>query len=219
MADYKIKKAELKDVLFIINAIVEAEKSNLGEAITSKLFNISESDYKLFLDKILCEDIPNYDLSLSSFIIAFEDEKPVATICYWCEQLNGLSSDFLRMNAYKFFMKPHSFDFFIKETYMIAKEFSLSREPLTLQFDSLFVEDSYRGKGLTKMLMNWAIEDTLKNNSLIYKAQHQFIKQNIFSLNGQIKLGFEIIDEIQSTHPNTLKYYPGNIKVKMEKKL
>ena len=67
-----IRPATLDDVEFIATTIIEAEKSSTDKIGPANYFGISESDYRNYLIQMLEEEIDGCELSISSFLIAWE---------------------------------------------------------------------------------------------------------------------------------------------------
>ena len=212
-----IERAEIKDIQFIIETVIQAEKSGTDKIITCRLFNISETEYRRVLYEILASDILGYELALSNFKIVFDASRPVAAYAMWCEQSSGMSSDFLRMNAYTMFLKKESIEYFRKGPLKLVKEIEFTRQPMTIQFESLYIIKEYRGQSIARMLTDAHLEDVKQAYPHISKIQTQQIKQNELALRTHFKLGYTIADEKSSQSPEILKYYPGETKVLLEK--
>lgn len=218
MPDITIRNATDHDIGFIIETIIMAEKGNGPNVSYCALFNISDSELRLILRKIFLEKIDNFEFSLSSFKIAEHKGNPVAAYGAWIEGKSGMSSGLLKMSAFKEFLNRESLIHYSQIAH-ISDEIGFKRSTGTLQFESLYILEQFRGMRIGQILAQALIDDLLKSNPGIQTAQLQLIKQNEISLKGQLKFGFEVVSEKSTDNPDIFKFYPGNTRVLMEKKL
>lgn len=213
-----IRKASEKDIDFIIDTIVMAEKGNGPNISYCSLFNINELEFRLFLKKILNEEIDNFEFSLSAFRIAESEGKAVGAYGAWIENVSGLPSGLLKISAFKSFLKPESLSYY-SSIVSIPNEIGFKRTPGTMQFESLYIIEQFRGKGVGQLVAQSLTDELLHANPAVKTAQLQLIRQNAVSLAGQLRFGFEVVDEKTTENPDIYKFYPGNTRVLMEKQL
>ena len=96
--EIKIRKATIKDSDFIIESIIEAEKNNTNILSYSTIFNLKISQVKEVLKKTLQLNIDGCELSISSYLIGYIKNEPVASIGAWIEGYGGLPSSTIKGN-------------------------------------------------------------------------------------------------------------------------
>jgi len=214
----QIRNAVDSDIEFIIETIIQAEKGNENSVSYCKLFNISEHEFRIVLKKILEEKICNFEFSLYNFKIAEVNGINVGAYGAWLEAKDGISSGILKISALKSFLSKENIAHY-KKYAPVTDGISIRRQPGTIQFESIYILDEYRGKNIGKMLVQALLHDLAVKNPGAELAQVQLIKQNSVSLQAHQKYGFKIIEEKTSLNPQILNFYTGNTRVLMEKKL
>jgi GNAT superfamily N-acetyltransferase len=214
----QIRKAVDSDIEFVTETIVQAEKGN-GDSISyCKLFNISEEEFRTVLRKILAEKIGNFEFSLENFKIAEADGISIAAYGAWLEGREGISSGLLKISALRSFLGKENIAHY-KLFVPVADEISIRRQAGTIQFESIYIVEEYRGKNIGKKLVQALLQDLTAKHPGVERAQVQLIKQNTVSLHAHQKYGFKITDEKTSLNPEILNLYSGNTRVLMEIKL
>ena len=69
------RKAEEKDIPFLIETIVAAEKSGTDVFSYSKIFELPELEIRKILADILAEDVTGQELCYSDYLMAEYEEK------------------------------------------------------------------------------------------------------------------------------------------------
>ena len=142
--DFLIRDANLKDIDFLVEAIVNAEKGHRHVLPYCALFNISEVELRSILKKIFMEDIADFDFSAGNFVIAEHEGCPVAAYAGWVEGIGGIPSRLLKMSAFRTFLsKKHFVDY--QSVAHIDGEIAMKRDHLTLQLETTYVKKDYRG--------------------------------------------------------------------------
>jgi GNAT superfamily N-acetyltransferase len=214
----QVRKAADTDIEFIVDTIIRAEKGN-GDSISyCKLFNINEGEFGQVLRKILKEGICNFEFSLENFKIAESNRIPVAAYGAWLEGEDGVSSGMLKISAFKSFLKKENIIFY-KTAAPVADEITIKRQQGTIQFESIYIREEFRGKDIGRLLVQSLINDLKAKHPDVKLAHVQLIKQNAVSLQAHHKYGFQIIEEKTSLNPQILNFYAGNTRVLMEIKL
>ena len=101
----------------------------------------------------------------------------------------------------------------------VADEISIRRQPGTIQFESIYILEEFRGQNIGNLLVQSLIDDLKAKHPDVKLAQVQLIKQNAVSLQAHQKYGFQIIEEKTSFNPQILNFFAGNTRVLMEIKL
>src|SRR5690348_6175581 len=218
ISEYKIRDANIGDIDFLIKATIEAVKVNRNISQYSKVFNISEEDLEVVLRKIFLENVEGFELCVKSFLIAYINNEPIGAYGWWIEGLKGMPSHLLRISAFKSFL-PMEHIIYFKSIAPIINQVAIKRDLHTLQFESIYVREKYRGKGVVASLVNSILEKAKSTYPMIKKAQVQLFRENEASFHSHLKLGFHIIEEKISDDPLVKEYIGGKTRVKMEKKI
>lgn len=213
-----IRDANDSDIDFIIETIVRAEKGSGDKISYCRLFNISEDEFRKVLKKIIEEDINNFEFSLKSFKIAQFNGINVAAYGAWLESRDGISSGFLKINAFKAFLSKENMIRY-KSTVSIVDEINIKRLPGTIQFESIYILEEFRGKNIGNLLVQALLNELIAKHPDQDIAYVQLIKQNELSLLAHQKYGFKIIEEKTTENPEIFNYFSGNTRVLMEKKI
>ncbi len=216
--EIQIRNAVDSDIEFVIETIVQAEKGNENSISYCKLFNINESEFRAVLGKILKEKICNFEFSLLNFKIAESRGLKVAAYGAWVEGIDGISSGILKISALKTFLQKENILHY-KMSAPVVDEISIRRQPGTIQFESIYIVEEFRGKNIGKMLVEALLTDLAGKHPEVEAAHVQLMKQNSVSLQAHQKYGFEIIEEKTSLNPQILNFYSGDTRVLMEIKL
>ncbi len=217
MNGYHIKNATIKDIPFLADAVIAAEKGNSDKLSFSTLFNLPEEKIKELLIAMFEEEIDGCEFSLSSFLVAEYNGEPVGTLCAWIEGFEGsMLSSILKSNLILHTFEKESIEFFGKVSYII-KGILIEREPLTLQLEYMHIKDQHVGKGIDIALLTKNEENALAKYPALQKSQCQVYKNNIFAVKMSLKNGFKIIRSHKSDNDDIFDYLPFNEKLLMEK--
>jgi hypothetical protein len=217
MEEYKIRRAKESDIPFLAEGVIAGEKGVSDKCNYSTLFNLSEEKAKEYIMAMFAEEVDGCEFSLSSFFVTEFDGEPVAAFGGWIECFEGnMPSKILKSNLINYTFGNDSIEF-LKSKSDIVKDLSVEREPMTLQFEYLFVSDGHRGHHLPDGLIT-IIEDTaLAAYPELKKCQFQLFRNNerIIKLFG--KHGYKVVRSYKSTNPDILDYLPSDEKLVMEK--
>lgn len=216
--DILIRKAIKTDIDFIVESIVQAEKG-MGNTISyCTLFDITEKEFRDVAGKILDEGISNFEFSLDSFMIAESGGKPAGAYGAWLEGADGISSGLLKMSALRSFL-PKANILHYKSLAGSANEISFNRQAGTMQYESIYIPELFRGRNIGTMLVEALSNNLRMQYPRIDAAYVQLMKHNTVSLQAHVKYGFKIVDEKTGTNSGLLKIYSGNTRVLMKKQL
>ena len=98
MVEYSIRNATVDDIPFLIDTIIEAEKSGTNVLSYNTIFGLSETEVRIYIMKMLVEEVDDCELSISSFKVVFDNEIPIGAISAWIEGYNGIPSVILKGN-------------------------------------------------------------------------------------------------------------------------
>lgn len=213
--NFKIRTAVEKDIDFIIETIIEAEKSGTDKISYCNVFEISEIEFKMILRNILEEDIEGQELCLSGFLVADSNGNPAGAVCSWVEAKEGSSSAIIKASILHFFIKKENIEKASAKSELL-EELTIERESGSIQIESVYVHNNFRGMGVSGMLILENIKKHLCEDDKIEKVQIQVAGNNEAALRSYRKLGFEIKKEKVCNNKKILDILPSDSKVMME---
>ena len=214
--EIKIRKATIKDSDFIIESIIEAEKNNTNILSYSKIFNLKISQVKEVLKKTLHMNIDGCELSISSYLIGYIKNEPVASIGAWIEGYGGLPSSTIKGNLL-FKSMPLSSIKHAKNIFTVTSKLYTEYFTNTFCIGIVYIKKKYRGHGIFKKVL----DAHLKKNKIKEKKIDTYIhvfSNNIMAIKTYKKNGFIMIKELKSNNPEVKKYLPYNYKQVLIKK-
>lgn len=210
----QMKQATVEDIDFVIEAIIESEKSGTDVISSCNIFGISEDEFKEILKEALPQNVEGYDYYLSGFLIAESNGEYAGASGSWLEGVNGTPSGILKATILFPYLERTKIKQICKNT-QIIKGLTLPREAGTLQLEHGYVREKFRRKGVFVNMVTENIKRNLDKYSFT-KAQVILFKDNYKSYYGNLKIGCEVIEERKVDNPEILKFFPYNTKVLME---
>lgn len=213
--DYKIRPATVEDIPFLIEVIIEAEKSGTDKLGLSTLFHISEEKLRQCLAQMMEEEIDGCEFSISSYQMAEVAGMPVAAIAGWIEGRNedNLASGILKSNLLGFVLPKESLES-IQKMSGLLEGIQIVRETHTYQIEYVYVSPDYRGMGIVSSLLDAHSE---LGNGVAHKMQVQAFANNFAAIKAYEKYGFKVKREYKVCDDRILNYLPYNIKLLLEK--
>ncbi len=211
----EIKKATENDIPFLVETIVAAEKSGTSVFSYATLFEVNENKVKEVLTEILSEDIVGQELCVSDFLIAYVDGIPAGAVCGWIEGAEG-PSNILKSNVLMFGFGKEHFGKVLSKAHLM-EPLTISREEGSLQLESIYVSEKFRGMGIVKALIDAHLASQKGKNPEVSKAQIILAKDNDSALRAYEKAGFNMVLEKFQPNAEILKYLPTQHKILMEK--
>lgn len=216
--EYVIKKATLKDVDFLADVIIGAEKSfteNLGLA---KFFELSEEKVKELIIAMLEEEVDGCDFSISSFFIAWYGDKPVGALGGWVEgYYDGMSSNLLKSNLISHVFPRENVIKAHKKMEIIKEMLHIERPVGTYQLEYVYVDADHRGKRITQQLMDVHLAYAKELDPNVNRAQLSCFENNESIIKAHERNGYQRIKRYVCDNDEILKYLPFNVKVLLEK--
>lgn len=162
-----LRKAEPRDLDFIVDCIVESEKSGGAIFPYSETFGVSILQFSQIIKDIFDEEIADQPWCLDHwYLVEVAEGVAVAGLSAWIEGTGGMSSDLLKAQILNFFLKKE-WDA-AKDKLQVLSSVSIPRKPQFLQLEHLYTHQSHRGKGYMKAL----IQHTMS----IFKGNHAEIQ-------------------------------------------
>ena len=211
MSEYIYREATVEDIPFLVETVVEAERSGSDIIGLAKTFHIDELDLRKYLTQIF-EEIDGCEFSVSSFFIAEYEGLPVAALGGWIEgkNENDLPSFILKSNLLSYILPKENFSQLYKVSEII-KDIQIEREPRTHQLEYGYVKPEHRGKGLLVNLVEKLLERAKLQDKLVKKSYGRILENNIFSIKMLQNSGYKIVKRFESKHPEILNYMPHNV--------
>jgi len=213
-----IRQATAEDKDFLIEAIMEAEKSGSDTISYCAIFSITEDQLRETLSNMLDEEMEDQELYIPNFLVAEVDGKPAATISGWVEKKNGMASSIIKSN-----MLMYSLD---RDILLAAaprlglmNEVSITRDENALQLECVYTKPEFRGRGLAACLLEAHIKRMKDEGEPVDTAQIILLKNNTGAIKAYEKAGFSIVAEKTCGDDGILRLLPGDTKIMMERKL
>lgn len=216
MMDFTIRRATLEDIPFIIEVIIEAEKSGTDKLGLSTLFDLSEEEVKTCLYSMLEEEISGCEFSIDSFFIAENNQEKIGAVGGWIEGNNDdkLPSAILKANLMSFYVPKENL-LKIKEKSDIISGIQIERQEGSYQLEYVYLKPEYRGNGI----INSLIEEHVRQAESCKNMFVQVFANNIKAIHSYEKVGFIISNTFHSSNSQTKDYLPDDTKLLMIKKL
>lgn len=210
-----LRNATLNDIPFLVETIIEAEKSGTEVLSYTTIFGLSESEAKHYIALMLEEEIDGCELSVSAFLLAEIDGVVVAAVCAWVEGVEGVSSSTLKGNLLKFTLPEKSFEN-IQELNSIIKELHIDYINNSVQIGLVYVSELARGKGIVQMLLKEKITQLKGAYNTSNDVYVQVFGNNIAAIKAYEKVGFNSVLSKNAVNVDIEKYLPSSKKILMK---
>jgi GNAT superfamily N-acetyltransferase len=181
-----LRKAEPKDLDFIIDCIVESEKSGGAIFPYSETFGVSVLQFSQIIKEIFDEEIAGQPWCLDHwYVLEAAEGVAVAGLSAWIEGAEGLSSDLLKAQILNFFLKKEWES--AKDKLQVLASVTIERKSQYVQLEHLYTHPLHRGKGYMKAL----ILQTL-NTFQDYPAEIQVLEINTNAVSLYEYMGFSV---------------------------
>lgn len=195
-----VRTANISDVDFIVEGIIEAEKG--GESIIpiQAIFNLTLEELKTHLKNFLLEDIIDCEYSLPAYKICEYNGERAGCLSSWIEGENGLESALIKMNCWLTVLPRER----INETIENLKKVNncnIERKKNYLQIEYLYIRKEFRKKGLHKHILIHCVNEVLDKPELqgwqFFLFQENTLSYNFFLNRGlTIRESLSIPDEL-----------------------
>jgi ribosomal protein S18 acetylase RimI-like enzyme len=160
------------------------------------------------------------EFSISSFFIAFYNDKPVGAVGGWAEGLNtDISSNLIKSNLINYLFPKDNVIKAQAKLEMIKELLQIERPAGTYQIEYGYVDNEHRGKLITNMLMDEHFANAKRLDSNIKAVQVSCFETNVTSIRMHEKNGFRQVRRFVCNNEEVLNYMPHNVKVLLEKKI
>ncbi len=218
MSDFTIRRATITDVPFLVETIIEAEKSGTNKLSYSTIFGLSEGMVRKYLEAMLLEEIDGCELSVSSFLVAEKNGIVAAALSAWIEGLYGVPSSVLKGNLLNYVLPQENI---VKAAFInsIIREIHIEYTQNSIQIGAGYVSIEYRGNNLLGILNNDIIDRLSKLQTDVTEVYAQIFSCNTPSIKTYEKEGFTVIMLKEAQNKEILKYLPSDMKILMKKEL
>ena len=137
------RQAQEADLDFVVEAILEADRSPGSRTSYCTLFEIEERDFPSILQSMLEEEIEGQELCLSGFLLATVEGEPAGGLSGWVEGEAGLPSGILKVNLLAHVLGRERIAR-AAERLRVASELEHRREKGAIQLESIYVREAFR---------------------------------------------------------------------------
>lgn len=210
----KFRTANPGDVDFVIECIIEAEKSGTQKINTCGIFNLSEIKWREILRNILLEDIPGYDFSLSGFMLADLDGTPVCAQGAWFSGNGEIDAGLIKTSMFMEYMPEENFNI-DPEIFEIVKALTIKRDRGMIQLEFSYTVPRLRRNGIFTRTLIETLRKNYRENHDAKMVQTVLFRDNYKIFNILHRLGFECITEKSVSNPRVLEIFAFDTMVKM----
>jgi len=216
MKEFKIRPAKLEDIDFLVETIIEAEKASTDILPYTTIFGLSEKDTKIYLKKMLEEEIDGCVLSISSYLVIENNHKIIAALSAWIESEEGIPSAILKGNLLNYFLPLECIQRASKLNEIVSG-LHIDYLPNTIQIGAGYVTKENRGNNLLGSLISKQIEILSHNRPDITEVYDDMFGCNKPAIRTDEKLGFKKFMVKESSKKDIINYLPSNTKIVMQK--
>jgi ribosomal protein S18 acetylase RimI-like enzyme len=218
MNKFVYRIATANDIPFLVNTIIEAEKSGTDKLTYTTIFGITEQETRKYIAKMLAEGIDGCELSITSFLLAEINGQTVAAIAAWIEGFAGTPSSVIKGNLLSNTL-PRSVFKNVQKVSSILRNLHIEYVNNTIQIGLVYVSEGYRGQSLVSLLIDRQLLNLLQFNTKPSAAYVQVFGNNYAAIKAYEKAGFREILNKESSDKDTLRFMPSNTKILMGKKI
>lgn len=216
MYDFIIRPATTKDVPFLVETIIEAEKSGTDKLSYTTIFGLSEAESRKYITQMFLEEVDGCELSISSFLVVEKDGKTAAALSAWIEGNQGVSSSVLKGNLLKYIL-PERCLLHAQKVSSLIHELNIEYTENTIQIGAGFVAEEYRGNRLLGVLNDEIINRLSASNPDISEVYAQIFSNNFPSIRTYEKAGFRVIYKKKALSKEILNFLPSDEKILMKR--
>ena len=218
MSEFVVRNATIQDVPFLVETIIEAEKSGTNKLSYSTVFGLTEAESRKYISDMLLEEIDGCELSISSFLIAEKNGQVAAALSAWIEGNEGISSTVLKGNLLNYILPKECIERAMLINSIIS-EIHIDCLPNTIQIGAGYVAKEFRGNALLGILNTEIIERLSKSKPDISQVHAQIFGCNTPSIKTYEKANFTVVKIKESSNEEILNYLPSNKMILMKKEI
>jgi hypothetical protein len=215
---YIFRNATVNDVPFLVETIIEAEKSGTDKLSYTTIFRLTEVETRKYLTEMFLEQVDGCSLSVSSFLCAEFDGKVIAAVSEWIEGIYGIPSTVLKGNLLSNFLPKGCLENAFSLNYSLP-DLQHEYTPNTIQLGDVYVLKAHQGNNLARLLALKKIELLLYARPDITEAFAQVFDCNIPSIKTCTKMDFKEFKIRECKDKNVMQYLPSCKKILFRKEL
>ncbi len=210
---YLIRKAQPRDIPFLINCILAAE-GFAGKSTYEFIFDLNPTEVRNFLTQIFEEEIENQEICVNSFAVIEYKNQLIAGCSAWIEGLEGIGSGTLKATAFSYFVANK-----LKKNPKIdaIADVNIPRTMGAIQLESFYTVPEFRGKKLSHLLIDFHLGN-LKNKETHY-AEIIAVTENQSAIRAYQNANFKIVEKSSSENPLVLEILGGKGKTLLRRKI
>lgn len=218
MSTINIRNAMVSDIPFLVETIIEAEKSGTDKLSYSTVFELTQKESEKYIADMLNEDIDGCELSISSFLIAEKEGQVAAAIAAWIEAEEEIPSTVLKGNLLNYVLPKWNIE---RGTALnpLFRDLHIEYVSGTLQLGLVYVASAFRGQKLVSLLINEKIRQVRNSRPDITEMHVQVFGNNLPAIKAYAKEGFKTVIRKKSFDASVTKYLPSDEKILMVKEL
>jgi len=209
-----INSATVDDIDFIIDTIIESDKSSTNVISACNIFSISEEEYRSVLKQILLEDFPNSEYSLSGFLVARVDGENVGALCSWVENADGISNAIIKSSLLMSFIEKEKLVSTGRKLEII-NGMSFERQPNSIQLEYGYVIAPRRRKKIFTQLILSTLKKHINFEAGVTSAETVLFEKNTSSFDAFAKLQFKVKNKKTFEEKDVFNIFPYDTKVLM----
>jgi ribosomal protein S18 acetylase RimI-like enzyme len=218
MVEFIIREATTKDVPFLVETIIEAEKSGTDKLSYSTIFGLSEGEAREYIADMLLEEVDGCELSISSFIIIEKNGQIAAAAAAWIEGINGIPSTVLKGNLLNYTL-PKEYIVRALSINHILRDLHIEYISETIQLGLVYVSTDFRGLNLVSLLIDEQVLRLRKVKPNITAMYVQVFGNNFPAIKAYERANFKAVMTKESSSEEIIQYLPSNKKTLMKKEL
>lgn len=216
--EIQIRKAVGTDIPFLIKTIIEADKSGTSKSSYCSLLEISEQELANMLERIFMHELEGFEFSVASFCVLEHNLQPVGACASWIEEFDGIPSWQTRMLSIRAEAKGESYNKMVAKKDIVSNLIPI-RTPNSLQIESVYISEAYRGLGLFRTMLDFHIQNSKAISPELNSAEILVYDNNQIALNSYQKSGFSIVKSTKLENPDLLNIFPSNGMILLSKNI
>jgi len=213
MPEYTFREATENDVDYIVQAIIEAEKSGTDILSYSRIFDLPEKEIRNLFRQMLLEGIDGCEFSIASYIVAIQNEQIAGTIGAWVEIKENPSS-LVKANLLGYYLPRNSL-VHASAYSTVLSELNIDHVKGALSFVTVYISPEHRGHHLFEQLADMHI----RRNPGIEELSIQLMSNNYYAIKSYERYGFKKCLALKSSNELILTLLPFNEKILMNKRI
>jgi ribosomal protein S18 acetylase RimI-like enzyme len=213
---FNFRQAGISDKNFVINAIIEAEKSGTDVISYCAIFRLSEEELRELLGKILDEHLAGQELYLPGFLVAETGGEAIATMSAWIEKEEGMSSNMIKSNLFMYFLDRNKL-LSSMAAIEAVNEVNIDRTEGALQIECVYTHPGHRGKGIAAQLIDEQIKWKREKGNTFSKVQIALMGNNQAAIRAYEKAGFCQSQSKSTDNPVLIDLLSCDTKILMER--